>query len=202
MSLLALVASLGGLFLLLECVFFAYCWRWLSAGRARREKEFARLDLERAELLALQASLSSEMREAKRLSEDTLARLGRLGAQASAEWQDMMERLSAVLADVEARTAKLGEESLERVQRSRLTLEKGIRDAHAVGAGLDERLAKARSLLRFFDRNVPTEEIVKELQAEKYDVARKMLGEGIDVGVICKKLGLSQGEVALLSFVK
>ena len=202
MSLLAAVASLGALFLLLEGLFFLYCFRWLSAGRRNRERDFSRLDAERAELLELQHALASDVREAKRMSEETIGRLSRLGAEAGAEWRDMMERMETLLSDVEGRARELSEQGLEQLQRGRLTLDKAVKDAQGAGATLDERVAKARTLLRFFEKNVPTDEIVKELQSEKYEFARRMLSEGKESSAICKKLGLTQSEVALLSFVK
>jgi hypothetical protein len=202
MSLLALVAALGGLFLLLEVLFFFYCFRWLSSGRRAREREFARLDAERAELIELQSALASDLRAAKQLSEETVARLGRLGAEAGAEWREMMDRMSALSEEIDRNARKLSDDVLSKLQRGRMTLDKGVRDAAAVGVALDERLARARDLLRFFEREVPTEEIVKELQAEKYERARRMLSEGMETGAICKKLGLTHGEVSLLSFVK
>jgi hypothetical protein len=202
MNLLAVVASLGALFLLLEVMFFLYCFRWLSAGKRQRERELGRLDAERAELLELQAALAVDVREAKRMSEETLGKLTRLGAEAGAEWRDMMERIDTCLADVETRSRELTAEGLSQLQRGRLTLEKAVMDARGAQGAIDERLQKARALLRFFDKNVHTDEIVKELQAEKYETARRMLAEGQETMAICRKLGLTQGEVALLSFVK
>ena len=202
MSLLAIVASLGALFLLLEGLFFLYCFRWLSAGRSQRARDFLRLDAERAELLDLQSALSADVRDAKRMSEDTLGRLSRLGAEASAEWHDMMERMESLLHEVETRARETSERSLSDIHRGRLTLDKGLRDAQVLQNSLDERVQKARALLRFFEKNVHTDEIVKELQAEKYESARKLLSDGNETSVICKKLGLTQSEVALLSYVR
>ncbi|MCA2959840.1 MAG: hypothetical protein IOD12_06270 [Silvanigrellales bacterium] len=202
MSLLAVVASLGALFLLLEGLFFLYCFRWLSAGRRQRERDFLRLDAERAELLDLQSALAVDVREAKRMSEDTLGRLSRLGTEAGAEWRDMMERMESLLHEVETRAQETSEKSLSDIHRGRLTLDKAIRDAQVLQNSLEERVQKARALLRFFEKNVQTDEIVKELQAEKYESARQMLSDGNETSVICKKLGLSQSEVALLSYVR
>lgn len=202
MSLLAVVASLGSLFLLLEVLFFLYCFRWLSAGRRQRERELSRLDAERAELLDLQSALATDMREAKRLSEETLGRLSRIGTEAGAEWRDMMERMESLLQEVESRAQETSAKSISEIQRSRLTLEKSLRDALQTQNTLDEKVQTARHLLRFFEKNVQTDEIVKELQAEKYEAARRMLSDGKETSFICKKLGLTHSEVALLSFVR
>ena len=185
-----------------EILFFAYCFRWLSSGKRLREKQFALLDSERAELLELQASLMHDLKNAKKISEETLSKLNRIGAEAHAEWTDMVERVENVLVEVEGRTHKLLEENLENLHKHRMGLDKSIQDGSQTNARLIETVLGARKLLRLFDKNIPQEEIFKDLQTEKYAQAKQMLSQGVDASTVSKKLSMSQSEVALLSYLK
>ena len=98
MNLAILVFLFAAAFLVFEAVFFLYCFRWLSGAKKQREKEFARIDSERNELIDLQHAVSMDLSLAKKLAEESSAKLQRLGADVHAEWTDMagkMERLRA-----------------------------------------------------------------------------------------------------------
>lgn len=196
------VIAVAFLLLAAELAFFLYCFRWLSSGKRLREREFARLDSERAELLELQAALMADLKNAKRLSEDTLGRLNRIGAEANAEWNEMIEKVESVVVEVEARTQKLMDGTLSQLHRHRLGLEKASKDGEIANAKLQETIAGARKILRLFDKSVPSEQIFKDLQTEKYAQAKKMLTDGVEATEVARKLSMSHSEVTLLSFMR
>ncbi len=197
-----LVLLFGCAAFLVEIVFVLYCYQWLSKGKRTREREFARLDSERAELLELQSALASEMREAKALGEETVKKLRSIGADAHAEWTEMLQKLDVVMGNVEGRAKKLVDEKMGILGKQRLTLDKSSQQAEEANDQLIDTLEKAERLLRFFDQSMPAEEVVKELQSEKYALARTLLLSGQDASVVSRKLGLSQSEVALISHMR
>jgi len=196
-----IVSIFGFVFLLLEAIFFMSCFRWLSNGKKLREREFARLDQERAELMDLQQSVSRELNQAKKISEETLSKLKRIGTDAHDEWVEMTQKCDELMKVLEKQSAELAESTLNHVNRQRMQLEKSIQQANQTTHILTEATASAQRVLRFLDENVPSDEILKELQAEKYSEARRLIHEGADLSAICRKLGLSQGEVQLLSYM-
>jgi len=198
---IVIIACIGFVFLLLEAVFFLTCFRWLSNGKRIREKEFARLDQERAELMELQQAVSRELSQAKKLSEETLAKLKRVGADAHAEWTEMTQKCETLMNELEDKTRHLAEGSLNQINRQKMQLEKACQLASQTHSELSEATTSAKRILRFLDDNIPSDEILKELQAEKYAEARRLIHEGKDAGMICRKLGLSQSEVQLLSYM-
>lgn len=201
MNTIAVVSIFGFIFLLLEAVFFMSCFRWLSSGKKLREREFARLDQERAELMDLQQSVSRELNQAKKISEETLSKLKRIGADAHDEWVEMTHKCDELMKILEKQSSELSENTINNVNRQRMQLEKSIQLANQTAHTLSESTASAQRVLRFLDENVPSDEILKELQAEKYSEARRLINEGTDLNAICRKLGLSQGEVQLLSYM-
>ena len=79
MNTIVVLSIFGFVFLLLEALFFMSCFRWLSNGRRIREREFSKLDQERGELVELQQAVSRELAQAKKISEETLSKLKRVG---------------------------------------------------------------------------------------------------------------------------
>jgi len=198
---IVILSIFGFVFLMLEALFFMSCFRWLSNGKKIREREFMRLDQERSELVELQQSVSMELAQAKKISEETLSKLKRVGADAHAEWTEMTHKCESLLKELEDKSRELTETSISHVNRQRMQLEKSVQIASQTSSELVESTNNAKRLLRFLDENVPSDEILKELQAEKYAEARRLIQEGKELGTICRKLGLSQSEVQLLSYM-
>lgn len=201
MNTIVALSVFGVVFLLLEAVFFMTCFRWLSSGKKAREREFVRLDAERSELVELQQAVARELKDAKRLSEETLVKLKRVGADAHAEWTEMNKKCEILVLELEGKLNSLSDTSVNQMNRQRMILEKSIQIAEQTNVTLCESTANAKKILRFLDESVPSDEVLKELQAEKYAEARRLIQEGKDLGVICRKLGLSQSEVQLLSYM-
>lgn len=201
MNSIVIISTIAALFLFLEVAFFIICFRWLSNGQKKREKEFMRLDSERGELVDLQQAVSRELQEAKRLSEETVGKLKRIGADAHAEWNEMTHKCESLLADLEERLRTLSDASVQQINRQKMQIEKSIQVAENTNSNLAESTQNAKKILRFLDENVPSDEVFKELQAEKYAEARRLIHDGKDLATICRKLGLSQSEVQLLSYM-
>ena len=116
-------------------------------------------------------------------------------------WTEMTHKCELLLKELEAKSRELTESSLNHVNRQRMQLEKSVQIASQTSVELQEATNNAKRILRFLDENVPSDEIFKELQAEKYAEARRLIQEGKELGTICRKLGLSQSEVQLLSYM-
>lgn len=196
-----ILSIFAAVFLLLEVAFFLACFRWLSNGKKLREKEFTRLDQERNELIELQEAVSNELAQAKQISADTLAKLRKVGADAHNEWTEMTQKCESLLGEIELKSQELVAEATSKMNKTTMQIEKSTQIAMNTAAELQEATQSAQKLLRFLDESVPSDEIFKELQAEKYAEARRLIFEGAEVSSICRKLGLSQSEVQLLSYM-
>jgi hypothetical protein len=196
-----ILSIFAAVFIVLETVFFLACFKWLSNGKKLREREFNRLDQERAELVELQAAVSSELTQAKKISEETLSKLRKVGADAHDEWIEMTQRCESLLTDIEMKSKELVNDAISKMNKTTMQIEKSTQLAMNTSTDLKESTQSAQKLLRFLDESVPSDEIFKELQAEKYAEARRLIYEGAEVSSICRKLGLSQSEVQLLSYM-
>ena len=202
MNLLVVIASLGGLFLLMEAIFFLYCFRWLSSGKREREKDFQKLDRDRADLISLQSSVMSTLQESKSLAKETLSQLNRIGAEAHGEWNEMFTKMNHLMNEVDQHSAQISANAADTFQRTRLRLEKLMQESAHICRGLEERTLDAKKTLHLFDSSAPQDRILSEIQDDKYKRAKHLLGEGLETSEITKRLGISQSELALISFMR
>jgi hypothetical protein len=199
MNYIALLLCIGLVLFIFQIVFFFSCMKWLKSGKLKRDKEFAILDSERAQLIEIQSALSQEVREAKKLASETLNKLMVIGSEAHAEWEDVTKKINSVLVEVDKHSEIILEANISNLSMRGMALEKIMKDAEIINETLIISTKKAQKILKLFDTSVPTEDIFKEIQTEKYAEAKKLLLEGIEASVVAKKLGMSMGEVLLLS---
>ena len=199
MNYIALLLCIGFVLFVFQIVFFFSCMKWLKSGKLKRDKEFAILDSERAQLIEIQSALSQEVREAKKLASETLNKLMVIGSEAHAEWEDVTKKINSVLVEVDKHSEIILEANISNLSMRSMALEKVMKDAEILNESLIISTKKAQKILKLFDTSVPSEDIFKEIQTEKYAEAKKLLLEGIEASVVVKKLGMSMGEVLLLS---
>jgi hypothetical protein len=199
MNYVLLLICIGFVLFVFQVVFFLTCIKWLKSGKLKRDKEFAILDTERAQLIDMQALLSNEVKEAKKLASDTLNKLMVIGSEAHAEWEDVTKKINSVLVEVDKHSEMLLEENLSNLNMKTLALEKIIKDAQILNDNLVSTTKKAQKILRLFDASVPHEDIFKEIQTEKYAEAKKLLQDGFEASDVSRRLGMSMSEVLLLS---
>lgn len=199
MNTVLVIVCIGVALFIFQCIFFISCIKWLSNSKKKRDRDFAILDKERAQLIELQSQLKIDVTDAKKLADETLKKLKIIGAEAHAEWDDMTKKIHEVLIEVDSHSAKLLENNISKLNLQRMSLDKSVQDAQKINEALAIASAKGQKILKLFDSNLPTEEILKELQANKYADAKKMLAEGYDASMVAKKLGLSMGEIVTLS---
>ncbi len=199
MNSVLIIVSIGIALFIFQAVFFISCVRWLTGGKKKREKEFALLDAERGRLLELQGYLKDDINQGKKLAEETLKKLKIIGTEAHAEWDDVTKKINEVLIEVDNHSEKLLENNITKLNLQRMSLDKTVQNACQINEVLTITTLKGQKFLKLFDSGLPTEEILKELQTNKYSEAKKMLSDGVDASFISKKLGMSLGEIVTLS---
>lgn len=199
MNSVLIIAGMGVALFIFQAIFFITCIKWLANSKKKREQEFALLDKERAKLIGLQSQLKEDVSEARKLADETLKKLKLIGAEAHAEWNDMTKKIHEVLVEVDSHSEKLLENNISKLNLQRMSLDKTVQDATHINETLTLATLKGQKFLKLFDAGLPTEDILKELQTNKYSEAKKMLSDGMDASFISKKLGISLGEIVTLS---
>jgi len=171
----------------------------IKVQKNKRDKEFSLIDKERQELQTLSRNVRQDLEDSKNLSKDTLSRLQNLSNQADLEWQNVMQKVAEVLTFLESQSKDVITKQLHEVTQANLKLSKTCRDANELVVSLGDHISKSKKVLQAFDSKNPTDEFLKDIQIEKYEEAKRMIQEGVEASSITKKLGLSLGEVILLS---
>ena len=199
MNTILIMVCIGVALFIFQSIFFITCVKWLASSKKKRDQEFALLDKERSKLIELQSQLKENVLEAKKLADGTLKKLNIIGAEAHVEWEEMTKKIHEVLIEVDTHSAKLLENNVSKLNLQKMALDKSIQNAEQINEALAIATLKGQKFLKLFDAGLPTEEILKEIQTNKYADAKKMLSDGLDASVISKKLGISMGEIVTLS---
>lgn len=199
MNTVVVLICLGAFLFVLQTIYFMSCSRWLATSKRKCDKEWATFETEKSRLLQLHAQVKKEMIEAKKTSTETLHKLQFLGSEAYAGWADVTKKISDLLAEVDSHSKTALDRHLSQLNLAKMAVEKLTSDARHTHDHLAETNQRAETLLKLFDSGLPTEEILKDLQAQKYTEAKRMLAQGHDASAIAKNLGMSLGEVITLS---
>lgn len=194
-----MLASGIALFLLMEAAFLCIFYRIASSGRRKRDAEFQLLDQERTEVLELQKRLLHDVEEAHRATRDGVTRLNKIGADAHAEWTDMTQRIEEVMQEIEAKAEDLVSANIQRLSKKSLELQKALQEARETQSNLNRQVLNAQKVIRFFDSSITIDEVLKDLQMDKYAQARQMLQGGAESSQVSHELGLTIAEVSLVS---
>ena len=152
--------------------------------------------------MQLQVALKTDMAETRVLADDTLKKLRLIGAETHQEWMEMRSSVETSITDFQSVSKSVLDETLSSMTRYKMALEKSIKTASEQEKTLSERLREVDRVLRTLDKSVPVEQILKDIQSEKYGEARELLNRGMDAPLISRKLGLSLNEVALISHMR
>lgn len=199
MNTVVVLICLGIFLFIAQTIYFMSCSRWLSSSKRKCDKEWMAFEADKSRLLQLHAQIKKEMIEAKKRSSETLQKLQFLGSEAYAGWADVTKKINDLLAEVDSRSKTTLDKHLSQLNLAKMAVEKLTLDAKHTHDHLLETNQRAENLLKLFDAGLPTEDILKDLQAQKYTEAKKLLSQGHDASVIAKNLGMSLGEVITLS---
>lgn len=186
-------------FVAIEVGFFALIYKMFHGAKRDREKEFALLDRDRAELLNLQEELLQTTRKADAATKDSLAKLNKIGAKAHLEWTEMTTKIEEVMVEIERRSQDLIDTSLKQLNRKKHEAAHLINEIEELRKLLGQDLQNAKKVLRFFDTKVDLDTALDDLRLDKYTEAKQLLNEGLQATEISRRLGLSLREVALVA---
>lgn len=192
-------ASILALFALLEGVFVWWVVRFVRSTKRNRDAEFSLLDKERQALLELQKVLRSDTESAREATKNGLSKLQKIGLEVHAEWGDMTARFEDVTSEIELRCKDFIDDAMRTLSKKGHECLKAADLANDALVELREATRAAEKVARFFDSQLKLEDVLRELQQQKYQEARQMLVDGVEANRIAKKLGLSMSEVSLVA---
>jgi len=194
-----ILASIGGALFFIQIVFFLTIAKWLKSHKKNRYKDFELLDRERNALSIMQNNLKKDISDCKSLSEATIQKIKVMMNHTENETSHIVKHVSEFKNKLEEHVSSLMDEQLKILSKQILAIEKLVKQSKETQGSLSQSIKKAHTLLKLFDNKAPTEDIIRELQADKYSKAKELLKEGKEASLISKKLGMSMSEVLLIS---
>ena len=60
---------------------------------------------------------------------------------------------------------------------------------------------KGQILSKFFNQEIPYEQLLKDIELKKYDDARRLIGQGYSADQVAKELGMRTSEIEMIRSV-
>ncbi len=154
---------------------------------------------ERQIIRKLKEEVSEALDATIRDNQTLLQKVRTLAAEAEQEVlagkQQLREEMQALTKNMSAEI----EEPLVEVNLRFAAVEKASKRAETERQLLNRSIQRAEQLIQFLNKDLPYEEIVKEIQEKKYSDARFLMAKGWTADKVGKELGLSASEVQILA---
>ncbi|SMF66380.1 DUF2802 domain-containing protein [Pseudobacteriovorax antillogorgiicola] len=156
---------------------------------------------ERKLLKEMRESIQVELQEKYRKAEEIYKKINSLAAEAEVEVKKSTELLSKEMADVLDEFGHRLSNSGEQITRQKTALGATLQRAAKERELLKKVVARGEKLSKFFDRKIPYEEVLEEIEDKKYLDARHLLSKGLTAGEVAQEVGLSESEVCLIASI-
>ena len=106
----------------------------------------------------------------------------------------MAQEVDRILANVAARI----DEPLQALARKQAALEMLLKRVERERQILVKAVGRGEKIAKFFDKRLPYEDVLEEIEDKKYVDARQLLSQGVPPKQVATELGLPESEVNLL----
>lgn len=154
---------------------------------------------ERRYLTELRSSIQEELDAAKGQSNEVLKKVSQLAMEAEQEVKSGSETIATQMQIVAERLESNFEEPLKELAKRQAGLEALYKRMQQEKDILARVIERAEKICQFFNKNVPYEDVLEEIQDKKYADARKLLAQGLKPDRVAKELGMTPSEVKLLA---
>lgn len=160
------------------------------------------LNEERRLLKELRQAVKEELEDGHRRSKEALSRVSTIATEVEMEFRGGRDTLNKEMEEVLREFSSKVEGLLGGLVKKQAMIEKLLKKVETEKAGLVKALDRGDKLVRFFNQNVPYEEVLEEIEDKKYSDARELLSKGIKPNEVAKYLGLPESEVTLIAAVR
>lgn len=162
------------------------------------EEIFKDLREERLAITSLSENFKNEMTYLQTESKKRLDKMSNLALEVEMDIKNFKEILSEDVDKVCTQLMTKVENSTTRMKEQMLAVEAMNQNADSQRQLLGRSLKRAESLVQFFQKEVPYEDILNDIRDKKYQDARVLLTEGIPISQVAKEIGLSENEIKLM----
>ena len=154
---------------------------------------------ERRLLAELRNAVQEELEAAQAKARTTLEKAMLLATEAEHEVKSGGQTIAQEMEQVVSELTLKFVDPLKDLSRKQATLESLLRRVEEEKARLTKLLIRGEKICRFFDERIPYEDVIAEIEDQKYTDARLLLARGKPPTVVATELGISETEVRLVA---
>lgn len=147
----------------------------------------------------LRAAIHEEMQIAAEKNRKLQDRVSHIAAEAEQEVKVGREALSKEMDTIVNQLSARFEEPLKEINKKQAALEALMKKADQEKVVLQSMISRGEKICRFFDKRIPYEEVLQEIEDKKYADARHLISQGIEPRKVAQELGLTESEVKLVA---
>lgn len=197
MNELLIYALLGVDFVLIGVLFF----RDRKPSKPVTTQLLKELHEEKTVLKELHANIREELGQQLKKARDVYDKVSRIATECEMEMGSSKKVLTTEIQAVFDEYAERVEGYVNELGKHRSSLsalnQKSQRERQLLG----KAISRGEKLAMFFNRKVPYEEVLEEIEDKKYTDARHLLSKGMSVSDVAIEVGLAESEVKLLASV-
>lgn len=156
---------------------------------------------ERRILEELRQNVQADLEMTQGKTRETVQKISKLAAEAEQEVKQGGATLAKEVEDLLTQLTGRFEGPIADLTKNAQRAELIVKKAQQERKMLSRSIQKAEQLISFFDKKVPYEEILSEIEDKKYSDARALITKGIQHESIAEELGLPLAEVKMLAGV-
>lgn len=159
------------------------------------------VDEERRRLTELHTTIRDEMKLAQQKSRDLYEKISALANDIEMETKSGGKNLAEEVEQLFGEFSKKIEHPIKQITKKQASMENLLKKASKEKEVLVKILSRGEELIKFFNKNIPYEEVLQEIEDKKYADARHLLSQGLEPDRVAKELNLPESEVSLLAAI-
>jgi hypothetical protein len=193
-----MVTTLFVVLVVLDVVLFGMFFM-LNRKQMQQGEALQSLSDERKLLEDLRQSVQEELELADNKGRDVLSKVTRLAMEAEQEVKMGSTQLTSEMQGLSQQLGEKFEKLLEDLRSKQMFLEAMLKRIDKEKVLLHKLVARGEKIAGFFDKRVPYQEVLEEIEDKKYIDARTMLSQGMDHESVAKELGMTVTEVRIVA---
>ncbi|MDD9950335.1 MAG: hypothetical protein OXT67_02095 [Zetaproteobacteria bacterium] len=139
------------------------------------------------EIMLAHDNENSKMRQMNQLAAETEQSLENFRLESEQLWRQQVTEMEQVIDQI-----------IEKSKLTQVDLSVCLEKSKRCRDRLNRSLQRAETLAQFFSKDIPYDQIMRDIEMKKYEEAKRMLREGYDRQSVAAEVGLSMTEIDLI----
>ncbi|NRA65224.1 MAG: hypothetical protein HRU19_12120 [Pseudobacteriovorax sp.] len=189
------------IFLVVVDLFMLGAIYFIGKEQAKPIEILKEISQEKRELKELAQSLKEDLSLKMSKADDIFKKINAVAAEAEIEARRYRETLNHEMSASLQEFSEKMEKTSQSLNRDRAAIGSLVSKAKGQRELLRKSIRQGEKLAGFFNKKVPYEQVLEEIEDKKYTDARELLSKGMPIDEVALEVGLPSSEVALISHI-